>query len=110
MLVAVIMLAGCETMPASGKERMSIHPLKNNDQAGLEAVDVVNILKRANVSDELIIEHGRDFRNCLAASGAANVKVGRFTEMICAVQYPHVMVSTRLHGSFVYDLESHEFR
>lgn len=110
ILMVLFLLHSCVTTPTSNRSRFDIVPLKNSHKVELEAYDVISVMKRANFTDEQIIAHGRDLRNCLAINGAANVKVGEFTEMICAVQYPHLMVSTRLHGSFVYHIEANEYR
>ncbi len=109
-VLAAVLLQSCVTTGSAKTPHVQIIPLKNNDKAGLEADDIVSVMKMSNFSDEEIIKHALSLRNCLAINGAANIKVGDFTEMICYVQYPNLMVSTRLHGSFVYNIETNEYR
>jgi len=76
----------------------------NHEVANLSAEDTVRIMLRAGFINEQILELGTDLRNELARSGAAQIHVGDKVEAIFAVDGDYVYVSSRLRGSFIYDL------
>ena len=82
-----------------------VTPVSNRDVAALNAEDIVRVMLRAGFSDEQIIELGTDLRNELARAGAAQISVEDKVEGIFAVDSDFVYVSSRLVGSFIYDLK-----
>ena len=87
-----------------------VQALSNRDVAALSADEVVRVMHTAGFSDEDILKAGTDLRNTLAASGAAQVRLGDKVAAIFAVHGPYLHVSSRMRGSLIYDLRSGEFR
>lgn len=79
-------------------------PISNREVAALSAEDIARVMLRAGFSDKQIVELGTEMRNELARSGAAQINVGDKVEAIFAVDGDFVYVSSRLRGSFIYDL------
>jgi hypothetical protein len=90
--------------------RVQIVPVANHDLAGLNAHDIVQVMRRAGFSDKQILEEGTDLRNALSSSGAATVRLDKKVEAIFAVDGDYVHVTSRQRGSFTYDLKGQEFR
>lgn len=85
-------------------------PAGNRQVAALSADDIVQVMQRAGFSDEQILELGTDLRNGLALSGAAQIKVDDKVEAIFAVNGDYVHFSSRLRGSFIYDVKTGRVR
>jgi hypothetical protein len=83
---------------------LEIVPLGNQDVIELGADDVVRVMRRAGFSDEQILELGPELRNGLAESGAAQVRLKDRVEVVFAVHGNYVFITTRLRGSFIYDV------
>ena len=92
-------LSGC----SRAKPRLSAIP--NDQVAALQAADVCRIMQDAGFGEPQILDLGADLRNALSSHGAAQIQVGSRTEAILAVHLPYVHVSSRVRGTFVYDLE-----
>ena len=105
LLMVVLCFVGC----AGTFSRPTVSPLPNRDVAALDSDDVVRVMKRAGFSDEQVLEHGTSLRNQLATSGAAQIRIGEYTEAMFAVSGRYLHVTTRLRGSFIYDLETGTF-
>ena len=90
--------AGCAHTQAQ------VIPVSNREVAALSAEDTVRIMLRAGFTNEQILELGTELRNELARSGAAQINVGSKVEAIFAVDGDYVYISSRLKGSFIYDL------
>jgi len=99
LLLIALSIVGC------AQTRLQIIPLSNRDVAILSADDVVQVMRRAGLSDEQILEFGTDLRNGLALSGAAQLMVGDRVEAIFAAQGNHVYVTTRMRGSFTHRVQ-----
>jgi hypothetical protein len=95
---AMLAMAGCAVTEPQ------VLPISNREVAALSAEDVVQVMLRAGFSDEQILQLGTDLRNELARSGAAQINVEDKVEAIFAVNGDYVYVSSRLRGSFLYDL------
>jgi len=98
----VLLLAGC-----AGLE---VKALGNAEVIALDGEDVVHLMRRAGFSDEEVLEHGTDLRNALALEGSAEVRSEGKVEALFAVSGHHVHVTTRDHGSVIYDAETKTFR
>lgn len=118
LLLAFVCLstAGCAHMGrlASGiKSKLTgrrpaefvVIPFSNQDVVELTADDVVQLMRRAGFSDEQILELGTDLRNGLFHSGAAQVKRRDTLEAVFAVHGDYVFITTRLRGTFIYDVK-----
>ena len=93
----------------SACSHIQISPLANRGQTvGLEADQVVDVMRRAGFSDEEILEHGTRIRNSIAQNGAAQLKKNEMTLAIFVVNKPYLYVSTKRNGSFTYALSSEE--
>ena len=106
LLVALgaALLAGC------GGPKGRVEVLSNQHAVGLDADDMVRILRRAGFTDEQILEHGTDLRNALATAGAAQIRLDQKVEAIFAADGQYVRGSSRGTGSFTYDVKTHTFR
>jgi NACalpha-BTF3-like transcription factor len=89
--------------------QLQIIPLSNQQVVSLKADDIVLIMRQAGFSDEQILQLGTDLRNALLLSGAAQVKLRDKVEAIFAVHDNYVFITTRLRGSFIYDVTSGTF-
>lgn len=88
---------------------IQVIPLSNRSVLELSPDDVVEVMRRAGFSDRQILEYGTDLRNGLAESGAVQIKIGKKVEAVFAVNLTEgncVYISTRLRGSFIYDVDS----
>lgn len=79
-------------------------PLSNQEVVALDADDVVQVMRRAGFSDEQILRLGTDLRNALLYSGAVQIKLRDKVEAVFAVHGDYVFITTRLRGSFIYDV------
>lgn len=106
-LLLALAVAGCEHSEAHSRanSKLKIVPVSNRDIASLNANDVIEIMRRAGFSDEQILQLGPDLQKGLAESGAAHFRVGNKLEAIFAVNGDYVHITTRLRGSFVYDMK-----
>ena len=95
----------------SGKRtaQLQVTPLSNQDGIALGAEDIIRIMRRAGFSDEQILQLGTDVRNALLLSGAAQVRLKDKVEVIFAVHDDYVFITTRLRGSFIYDVKAGGF-
>ena len=105
-------LAGCSHLPSFSSQgsdyeqpnKLKVVPLGNQDVIELSADDVVRVMHRAGFSDEQILELGPELRDGLADSGAAQVRLRDKVEVVFAVHGNYVFITTRLRGSFIYDV------
>ena len=79
----------------------------NHEVIALSPDDIVNIMQRVGFLDEQIMELGTDLRNTLGTSGAAQLKIkGRDKiEATFAVHDGNLYISTRLRGTFIYNVK-----
>jgi len=103
-LFIVLSLSALLGMVGCAHNQAQVIPVSNREVAALSAEDIARVMLRAGFSDEQILELGTDLRNELARSGAAQIDVGDKVESIFAVDGDYVYVSSRLKGSFIYDL------
>lgn len=94
---------------AGGAQKLQVMPLSNQDVIALSADDIVQLMRRTGFSDEQILELGTDLRNALLSSGAAQVRLRNKVEAIFAVHNEYVFITTRLRGSFIYDVKAGGF-
>lgn len=82
--------------------------LSNRDVVVLGAEEIVQIMRRVGFSDKQILEFGTDMRNGLARSGAVQVRTAdaNKAEAIFAVNGDCVYISSRLRGSFIYNVKT----
>lgn len=105
LMLLALALVGC----ARGTTGIQVIPLSSRSVLELSPDDVVEIMRRAGFSDRQILEYGTDLRNGLAESGAVQIKIGRKVEAVFAINLNEgncVYISTRLRGSFIYDVDS----
>ena len=107
LLLLILAVAGCEHTAAYSRANptLKIVPVSNRDIANLSVNDIIEIMRRAGFSDEQILELGPDLQKGLAESGAAHFRVGNKLEAIFAANGDYVHITTRLRGSFVYDIK-----
>ncbi len=107
ILMLPLFTIGCtEQTAVDSKEGINISPLFNSEVVHLDADDIVEIMRRSGFSDEQIQKHGKSMRDGLAQSGAVQLKVDNSgkVEATFAVHGPCIYISTRLRGTFVYDV------
>lgn len=92
----------------SGRSEFEVVPLNNRDVATLSSDDIVRIMRRSGFSDDQILQLGTEVRNGLLLSGAVQVRKKK-VEAIFAVRGDYIYITTRLRGSFIYDLTIGEF-
>jgi hypothetical protein len=105
-------LAGCSHLSSFSSQdadyeqpnKLKIVALGNQDVIKLSADDVVRVMRRAGFSDEQILELGPELRDGLAESGAAQVRLRDKVEVVFAVHGNYVFITSRLRGSFIYDV------
>jgi len=95
---ALLGMVGCSHTQAQ------VIPVSNREVAAMSAEDIVRVMLRAGFTDEQILQLGTDLRNEIALSGAAQINEGDKVQSILAVDSGYVYVSSRLRGSFIYDL------
>ena len=87
-----------------------IVPLANREVVALSADDIVTVMRRAGFSDDQILDLGTEVRNTLAASGAAEVRIGNKVEAIFAVRGEQIHISSRRRGNAIYDVGTGRIR
>lgn len=103
-------LSGCRAHQAAiavfgSSQGDGLAPLPNHEVADLSPDAVVAIMTRAGFSADNILDLGPALRNSIAATGAAQIRLGSKTEALFAVVGDNLHVSSRRRGSFVYDLK-----
>jgi len=113
-LLLCLCTVGCSQMDNSTGDSLAgkstgfkIIALSNQNVVALSANDVIEIMRRAGFSDEQILKLGTQIRNALLYSGAAQVKLRDKVEVVFAVHGDYVFITTRLRGSFIYDVKKH---
>ena len=96
-------IGGCDA------DKIEVISLENKHVAPLNADDVVKVMMRSGFSDEQILELGTKMRNSIAFTGAAKIVTVDSVEAIFATNGRYLHVSSRLRGSFIYDVEEHAF-
>ena len=81
-----------------------------DEAVALTAMDVARVMHNAGFSYEQIYEQGTDLRNALAQQGASRIKKNGHTVAIFAVKDNAVYVSSRLTGSFIYDMDKRKIK
>lgn len=105
LLASLIMLAaGC-----TGTRQWNVELQPNEARAGLEADDVVLVMRRAGFTDQQILDLGPRVRNALAVAGALKITADNTVEAIFAVDSGLLYGVSRRHGSFIYDLTDRSF-
>jgi hypothetical protein len=82
---------------------------ENKDVADLSADDIVRVLQRLGFSDDLVLSLGPDLHDALATAGAAEIRLGRNTEIALAVNGEHLFITSRTRGTFVYSISNGRF-
>ncbi len=107
LLLLALGVIGCGgTRSRSG---IQVIPLSSRSVLELNADDVVRVMRRAGFSDQQILEYGPDLRDGLAQSGAVQIKIGKKVEAVFAINLDHgpcVYITTRLRGSFIYNVQT----
>jgi hypothetical protein len=107
LLFLALGVIGCGS--STRRSGIQIIPLSSRSVLELNADDVVRIMRRAGFSDRQILDYGPDLRDGLAQSGAVQVKVGNKVEAVFAINLDHgpcVYITTRLRGSFIYNVQT----
>ena len=100
LLSVLFAVAGC----TDRTPKFGVVSVDNQEVAALAAEDVVRVMLRAGFTNEQILELGTELRNELAFSGAVQINEEDKVQAILAVDSGYVYVSSRLRGSFIYDL------
>ncbi|MHC4122476.1 MAG: hypothetical protein ACYSSI_02795 [Planctomycetota bacterium] len=104
MLILALNVAGC--VDTAKQSTLHIVPLSNQDTLALNANDIVQVMRQAGFSDEQILEHGTNMHDGLSMAGATQLKVGNEVEAIFAVRGNCVYITSRMRGSFIYDVRT----
>jgi hypothetical protein len=91
------------------QKKLYVVPQSNQNVASLNADDIVKIMRWTAFSDEQILELGADVRNGLLLSGAVYIKSKNKVEATFAVHGDYVFISSRIRGSFFYDIKNGTF-
>ena len=100
LLSAVLFIPGC------GDKPLRVVPVPSRSVLALSPDDIIQVMSRAGFSDEQIIEFGPVIRKGLLNSGAVQIRQGDTVEAVFAVQGEFVYVSTRMRGSFIYNVNT----
>ncbi len=109
-LISILVMACFFIVSGCAHQKAYIVPITNSDFAAPDAEDIVRILRYCNFSNEQIIELGKDLRNTLAKSGAAQIRVNEKTVAIFSVHDSDIYICTSQKGSFIYDLNTGEIK
>jgi len=107
---AVVLFTILMTGVGCSQRRYQVVELPNDTVVALTAMDVARIMYAAGFSYEQIYEQGAGLRNALALQGASRVKKDGHTIAIFAVKANAVYVSSRLTGSFIYDMDKRKIK
>ena len=107
-ILSMVNIVGCTPAAEQPTTRIRIIPLSNQEVVALSPKDIVQIMRRVGFSDEQIVRHGAELRNGLSQSGAAQLRIGSShkVEATFAVHGNCVYISTRLRGSFIYNVKT----
>jgi len=115
LVVLALESAGCTTPQwlAFGHKEQS-GDLQVQQRVGGQAVDlkadeIVRIMRRIGIADELIPTLGNNLRDAMRSTGAAALSRGGRPEVMFAVNEEHLFVQSRSKGSFIYDLKDKRF-
>ena len=97
-------MAGCANTP--GHSRLQIIPLSNQHTLALSTDDIIEVMRRAGFSNQQILDLGQDMHEGLMHSGAAQLKVDNEVEAIFAVHGDCIYITTRMRGSFIYNVKT----
>ncbi len=89
--------------------QLRVVPQENRDQADLSAKDILRVMERVGFSDEQIIQLGPELHRALQTAGAAEIKLGKKTEMAFGVNGERLFITSRSRGTFVYNIASGRF-
>jgi hypothetical protein len=84
-------------------------PHENPDQADLSAEAILRIMERVGFSDAQILQLGPALHRALQTQGAAEIKLGKKTEMAFGVNGERLFITSRTRGTFVYNITSGRF-
>ncbi len=105
-MLAAALLAGCQ----STRNNLVVHAMPNQQVAGLDAQDTVNVLRYAGFTDLQIVDVAKDVRNSLALQGAARVVMDKKVQALLSVDGPFIYVVSRTRGSFAYNYQTNVVR
>jgi hypothetical protein len=89
--------------------QLRVVPQENRDQADLSAKDIITIMERVGFSDPQILQLGPELHRALQTAGAAEIKLGKKTEMAFGVNGERLFITSRARGTFVYNITSGRF-
>jgi hypothetical protein len=89
--------------------QLRVVPQENRDQAELTADDILRVMERVGFSDAQILQLGPDLHRALQRSGAAEIKLGKKTEMAFGVNGEQLFITSRTRGTFVYNISKGRF-
>lgn len=75
----------------------------------LKADEIVRVMRRIGLPDEMILSLGPNLRDALRATGAAAIASGGQAQVMLAVNEDHLFVQSRSQGSFIYDIKDKRF-
>jgi len=75
----------------------------------LKADEIVRIMRRIGLADEMILSLGPNLRDAMRATGAAAITSGGQAHVMLAVNEDHLFVQSRSQGSFIYDIKDKRF-
>lgn len=89
--------------------QLRVVPQENKDQADLSAEDILRVMERVGFSDEQILQVGPELHRALQTAGAAEIKLGKKTEMAFGINGERLFITSRTRGTFVYNITSGRF-
>ncbi len=89
--------------------QLRVVPRENADQADLSGEDIVRVMERVGFSDEQILQLGPALHRALQTTGAAEIRLGKKTEMAFGVNGERLFITSRTRGTFVYNITKGRF-
>jgi hypothetical protein len=89
--------------------QLRVVPRENRDQADLSAEDILRVMERVGFSDEQILMLGPDLHRALQTAGAAEIRLGKKTEMAFGINGERLFITSSTRGTFVYNISSGRF-
>jgi hypothetical protein len=89
--------------------QLRVVPQENRDQADLSAEDILRVMERVGFSDEQILLLGPDLHRALQTAGAAEIRLGKKTEMAFGINGERLFITSRTRGTFVYNITKGRF-
>ena len=88
---------------------LQVEPRVGGQPVDMTAGEIVRVMRRIGLGDDLIVNLGSALRNALRTNGAAALVRGSQADVMLAVNDEHLFVQSRSQGSFIYDIKEKRF-